>query len=201
MSAENALTDLAAALREEGTLLADRVADTDAVPALGLLAAAGPRAEGAEADYSFVIEAIREGYLLHYGEPRVVVGADPDLALLGGDHLYALGLERLASLGDLDAVRELADLISLTAHVHADGDGEAGALQLAGGLWLGATTAVAVGGTRAHAAAKDAARVGANAGAAADALARAALDAAGSAGVGDGLEAAAEQIDFALPEP
>ena len=33
---------------------------------------------------------------------RVVRGAEPDLALLAGDYLYALGLERLAALGDLE---------------------------------------------------------------------------------------------------
>ena len=42
-----------------------------------------------------MVEAVREGYLLHYGEPRLLVGADADLALLAGDYLYALGLERL----------------------------------------------------------------------------------------------------------
>jgi hypothetical protein len=31
--------------------------------------------------------------------------ADPDLALLAGDYLYALGLERLAALADLEAIR------------------------------------------------------------------------------------------------
>ena len=45
-------------------------------------------------------------------------GADADLRLLAGDYLYALGLERLAALGDLEAVRELSDLISLSAQVH-----------------------------------------------------------------------------------
>ena len=64
------------------------------------------------AAYALVVESVREGYLLHYGEPRVVVGADADLRLLAGDYLYALGLERLAGLGDLPAVRELSDLIS-----------------------------------------------------------------------------------------
>jgi hypothetical protein len=197
---ENVLTALAAALRNEGTLLAERVVETDAAPALGLLAAAGPRAEGAQADYAFVIEAVREGYLLHYGEPRVVIGAEPDLALLGGDHLYALGLERLASLGDLEAVRELADLISLTAHVHADGEGEASARHLAAALWLASTTAVTAGGGAAHAAAKDAARGASDAEAAATVLANAAASSARAAGIGGVLEAAAEQIDFGLPE-
>jgi hypothetical protein len=201
VGAENTLHELAAALREEGTLLAEHLAETDARPALGLLAAAGPRAEGAEADYAFVIEAIREGYLLHYGEPRVVVGADPDLALLAGDHLYALGLERLASLGDLEAVRELADLISLSAHVHADGKADASARRLASALWLASTTAVTAGGGAAHAAAKDMARGGSDADAASSAFAEAAVAAAAAGGIGEALEAAAEQIDFALPEP
>ena len=90
-------------------------------PTLGLLAAAGPRAAEAPGEYALVIETVREGYLLHYGRPRVIAGADADLALLAGDYLYALGLERLAALGDLEAVRELADLISLSAQLHAEG--------------------------------------------------------------------------------
>ena len=49
---------------------------------------------------------------------------DPDLALLAGDRLYALGLARLAELGDLDAVAELADVISLAAQAQAEGDAE-----------------------------------------------------------------------------
>ena len=49
---------------------------------------------------------------------------DPDLALLAGDRLYALGLARLAELGDLAAVTALADLISLSAQAHAEGDPE-----------------------------------------------------------------------------
>jgi len=49
---------------------------------------------------------ILEGSLLHYGAPRVVRCEDPDLALLLGDQLYALGLSRLAQLDDLDAVAE-----------------------------------------------------------------------------------------------
>ncbi|HEX2233874.1 MAG TPA: hypothetical protein VHG69_10995, partial [Thermoleophilaceae bacterium] len=44
----------------------------------------------------FVLEAVYEGYLMHYGRPRVFAGMDDDLRLLAGDALYALGLERLA---------------------------------------------------------------------------------------------------------
>ena len=86
------------------------------------LAAARPRADGARAEYELLVEAIYEGYLLHYGVSRVVSHADPDLALLAGDRLYALGLERLVVLGDLDAVRELADVISLCSLLVARGD-------------------------------------------------------------------------------
>jgi len=60
---------------------------------------------------------ILEGSLLHYGAPRVVRVEDPDLAMLMGEQLYALGLSRLAELGDLEAVGELADLISLLARL------------------------------------------------------------------------------------
>jgi hypothetical protein len=68
----------------------------------------------------FVLEAVREGYEMHYGEPRAFTGMDDDLKLLAGDALYALGLERLARAGDLEAVAELADLISACAQAHAE---------------------------------------------------------------------------------
>ncbi len=70
---------------------------------------------------AFVMEAVYEGYLLHYEEPRAFAGMDDDLRLLAGDALYALGLQRLADTGDLEAVAELADLISLCAQSHAEG--------------------------------------------------------------------------------
>ena len=47
-------------------------------------------------------------------------GMDDDLRLLAGDALYALGLTRLAETGDLEAVAELADLISLCAQAQAE---------------------------------------------------------------------------------
>ena len=72
-------------------------------------------------DRLFVLEAVYEGYLLHYGEPRAFRGMDADLRLLAGDALYALGLSRLADRGDLEAVAELSDLISLTAQAQAEG--------------------------------------------------------------------------------
>ena len=77
----------------------------------------------------FVLEAVYEGYLLHYGSPRIFEGMDEDLRLLAGDALYALGLARLADTGDLPAVAELAELISNSAQAHAEARGaEADAL-------------------------------------------------------------------------
>jgi len=73
---------------------------------------------------AFTLEAVHEAHLLHYGEPRAFVGMDPDLRLLAGDALYALGLARLAEAGDLEAVAELADLITSTARAHAEGDSQ-----------------------------------------------------------------------------
>lgn len=85
------------------------------------------------------LETIYEGYLVHYGRPRLFAPPDTDVALLLGDYLYAQGLVRIADLGDVDAVRELAELISLCAHLRAaglPGDGDA---------W--AATATRLGGT------------------------------------------------------
>lgn len=116
-----ALSALAASLREERTPISPHVIDTDERPVFGLLAALGPRSAASPAEYALVVEAVREGYLLHYGEPRLLRGHDDDLALLAGDYLYALGIERLAALGDAEAVAVLADLISACAQLHAEG--------------------------------------------------------------------------------
>ncbi len=86
---------------------------------------------------AFVLEAVYEGYLLHYETPRAFRGMDADLRLLAGDSLYALGLERLAACGDIEAVRELSDLISLCAFVQAEGRPE-----LAEELWRATTRAL-----------------------------------------------------------
>jgi hypothetical protein len=106
------------------------------------MAAAGPRAAGREAEYELLVEAIREGYLLHYGTGRVVAPDDPDLALLAGDRLYALGIARLAAVGDLEAVALLAEMIALSAQAHAAADpGWAEA------VWEAGARAVGHGGT------------------------------------------------------
>jgi hypothetical protein len=93
-------------------------------PSLQRYAVAEPPPGRFDGDYAFVLEAVHEGFLLHYGEPRAFAGMDADLRLLAGDALYALGLERLAQAGDVDAVAELSDLISLCARASAEGRGE-----------------------------------------------------------------------------
>jgi hypothetical protein len=133
-----ALRDLATQLREEDTPISLHVVDPSAAPTLGALAAAGRRTAANRAEYALVVEAVHEGYLLHYGEPRLLAGHDADLALLAGDYLYALGLDRLAALGDERAVSILSDLISQCARLHSEG----GASQIPA-LWEAAAREIA----------------------------------------------------------
>jgi hypothetical protein len=125
-------------------------------PSLAAHAAADPgrpRFDGVVEDPRrlFVLETVYEGYLLHYGSPRAFTRMDEDMRLLGGDALYALGLSRLAEAGDLDAVTELSDLISLTATAHAEGRPD-----VADELWLASARALsAQGGPGAREAARD----------------------------------------------
>lgn len=156
-----ALERLAARLREEGGLMGDAVVDLpEGDTRLGELAASGPRAAGREDDYALLVETIREGYLQHYGQGRVVRPADPELALLAGDRLYALGLSRLAEFGDLYAIAILADVISEAARAHAEARGED-----ADAIWASGARAVGHGPARgdderARPAAPDETRVG-----------------------------------------
>jgi hypothetical protein len=108
-----ALERLAELLRADGGLIAGAVRPgAEADGSLAAAAAAGSRTAADPGEYALLVEAIFEGYLQHYGAGRVVRPDDPDLALLAGDRLFALGLARLAELGDLAAVAELADVIS-----------------------------------------------------------------------------------------
>ena len=193
---DDALRRLAAELRRD-EVIATHVTDSEDPPVLGALAASGPRAAEAPGDYTVLVEAIREGYLLHYGEPRLIDGADPDLRLLTGDYLYALGLERLAARGDLPAVRELADLISLCAQLHAEHEDEGD--RLAKTLWLASAVAVGAGASDGHERAKQALRRG-DAGAPAELLA-AAREAAEGAGMGGALADAGDSIGLPSQDP
>lgn len=117
----SALARLAEQMRGEGTPISPHVIEPEETAHFGPLAAAGPRAAAAPEEYELVVEAVREGYLLHYGRPRLMRGHDEDLALLAGDYLYALGIERLAALGDTAAVAVLAELIGGCAQLHSEG--------------------------------------------------------------------------------
>jgi hypothetical protein len=119
------------------------------------MVAAGPRAREAPAEYELLVETIYEGYLLHYGAPRLLCPAEPDLGLLAGDRLYALGLARLVAVGDVVAVGELADVITLTALAHGSGSPE-----LAQAIWDAGARAVGWGPCEEHARAKALARAG-----------------------------------------
>jgi hypothetical protein len=192
-STGTSLGSLAALLRDGENVIAPHVVDAEDEPALGALAAAGPRSAEAPEEYLLLVEAIREGYLLHYETPRLIQGADSDLSLLAGDYLYALGLERLAARGDMDAVAELADLISLAAQIHADVE-PGTASERARALWLAATVAVAVGASPEHVEAKEALRRGEPE--AARSLVAAAVETARREGLGEPLARAAESIGF-----
>lgn len=120
------------------------------------VAASGPRVDGKGAEYELLIEAIYEGYLLHYHSPRVVRSPEDDLGLLAGDRLYALGLARLVALGDVEAVAELADVITLTALAHGSASPE-----LADAVWAAGARAVGWGASPLHERAKALTRAGA----------------------------------------
>ena len=83
------------------------------------------------------METIYEGYLVHYGRPRLFASPDPDTALLLGDYLYAHGLVRIAELGSVEAVGDLAELISLCAQLRGDGREDDGAAWAATSAALG----------------------------------------------------------------
>lgn len=190
--ADSALLTLAAELREEGDVVAPFVTDPAEPPVLGSLVAAGPRCTEAPGSYALVVEAVREGYLLHYGESRLLPELDPDLRLLIGDHLYARGIEQLAGLGDRLAVNELSDLISLTAQLDA---AEAPSAAPATTAWLASAVAIAVGASEAHERAKAALRAAGDA----QPLWNAAQEAARIGGLSDRLTAAAEAVGFPAP--
>jgi len=163
--AGDALERLRTLLRQDGGLMATLVepdagcspaarepaalADSKQVEGPARIAASGPRAAGRRGQYALLVEAIYEGYLLHYGVPRVVRVPEADLKLLAGDRLYAIGLALLVALGDTAAVAELADTITLSALAQG-----AGASELAEAVWYAGARAVGWGCSEAHARAK-----------------------------------------------
>ena len=138
MSEISRLRELVAA---EGEAITPALGPTAGEDALGPLIAAAAKGRSDAREYALVVESVLEGYLLHFGHTRLLDTDDGDLRLLAGDYMYALGLSRLAALGDLPAVRALADLITLSARHQAAAKDDRRLLE---GLW--ALTALAVGG-------------------------------------------------------
>jgi hypothetical protein len=158
----SALERLRALLRREGGLMATLVAPAPAPDPLAdaeqpvpsespaNVAASGPRTAASRDEYELLVEAIYEGYLLHYGTPRVMQVPEDDLKLLAGDRLYAIGLARLVALGDTLAVAELADTITLSALAQG-----AGSAELAQAVWRAGARAVGWGSSADHTRAKE----------------------------------------------
>ncbi|HSI97615.1 MAG TPA: hypothetical protein VK926_04575 [Gaiellaceae bacterium] len=97
----------------------------------------------APAEHALGLETIYEGYLVHYGRSRLFAPPDADTALLLGDYLYAHGLVRIAESGDVPAVADLAELISLCAQSRAEGrDGD-------GSAWAATASRLGAGGLEA----------------------------------------------------
>ena len=132
-------------------------------------------------EHALGLETIYEGYLVHYGRSRLFAPSDRDVTLLLGDYLYAHGLVHVAETGDVAAVSDLAELISLCSQARADGrDGD-------GPAW--AATASALG-----AAALDPARSALREHGDASLLDASARRAAGGAAVDDALAAHARHV-------
>ena len=140
----------------------------------------------ADEHHALGLETIYEGYLLHYGRPRLFAPADDDTALLLGDYLYAHGLVRIAALGDVRVVLDLAELISLCSQLRAEPAAPGGADAEA---W--AATAAALG----HANGRlEAARAALRDHGDSELLARLAREEAGPAAVADALRLHAERV-------
>jgi hypothetical protein len=119
-SSTDPLESIAAAAAAESPLWAEQLrADPERKPVFGPLV---------RQELALGVETIYEGYLVHYGRPRLFAPVDAETAILLGDYLYAHGLVHVSATGDLAAVATLAELISACAHLRAEeapGDGEA----------------------------------------------------------------------------
>jgi hypothetical protein len=121
--------EIVAGAAEESSLWADCVSpEPERLPVFSPLG---------EPRHALGLETIYEGYLVHYGRPRLFAPPDEDTALLLGDYLYAHGLVRIADGDEVAAVADLSELISLCSQLRAeDGDGD-GQLWAASAALLG----------------------------------------------------------------
>lgn len=166
------IVEMRAEIAAGSPLLKDRLRPTGSeVPALGFSdlfttackgGAVPPGDDGSGIDeisgavhYCFALEYIFEGYLLHYGQSRLLSPGSRDFNLLAGDYMYAQGLDRIARLEDPACIKMFADLVSLCSYVsceelepvvalrawaatalclaaHASGNGKPGARRLEG---------------------------------------------------------------------
>jgi hypothetical protein len=92
------------------------LASADREPVAVFSALADPR-------FALGLETIYEGYLLHYGRPRLFRPPDRDTSILLGDYLYAHGLVRIAEHGEVAVVADLAELLSVCAQLRAQAPG------------------------------------------------------------------------------
>jgi len=93
------------------------------------------------------IEYIFEGYLLHYGQSRLLGPDDGHFNLLAGDYMYARGLEAIARLEDLACVEALAELVRLCSYIHCEKLDPALAAKAWAVTTLGLAARVSSGGT------------------------------------------------------
>ncbi len=112
------LNEIAKELVATGGEMADVRPLDGNVPLFDGLIESGPSTKGAASEYGFVFESVFEGHLLHTGRPRLMLPDESRLKLVAGDFLYSLGLQRLAQLGDLEAVKLLAGLITDASCLH-----------------------------------------------------------------------------------
>ena len=84
------------------------------------------------------LETVYEAYLVHYGKPRLFDPADESERILLGDYLYAHGLVRIADRHVVQAVADLAELLSICAQVRAEGRSDDGPAWAASAAGLGA---------------------------------------------------------------
>ena len=116
VAAESLFEDIAAGAASESPLWAGALrpaAERELLPVFSPLVG--------DSRFALGVETIYEGYLLHYGRARLFAPDDDDVALLLGDALLAHGLVRIASTGSVDAVADLAALLSLCTQARADG--------------------------------------------------------------------------------